>query len=135
MIFSNPSKEWERTETLDDIEHLLMPSVQVFVKGAIEGSEHSRERVHDDIHRWFLSKVKSEKGLSDDLLDDMLEDREVMESIIQDEKIESFLIHGYTCPSFSEKKVKNVISKTAVGKYRRYERWLKDLLKRMEEWE
>ncbi len=135
MIFSKPINEWMRKESLDRIEHLLMPSVQVFVKGAIAGSEYSRERIHDDIRRWFFSKVKTERGINDRKLDDLQEDPQVFKHYIGDEKIVGFLINGYTGSSFTQKKVRSFMSKTARGRDREYERWLKDLLLRMEEWE
>ncbi len=135
IIFSKPVVEWKRKETLDEIEHLLMPSVKVFVKGAIEGSEYSRERVHDDIRRWFFSKIETERGITDTRLEDLQDDPEIFRNFIGDEKIAGFLLNGYSGSNFKQKKVSYFLSKTATGKDKKYEMWLKDLLLRMEEWE
>ncbi|MFO8110496.1 MAG: hypothetical protein R6U17_08285 [Thermoplasmata archaeon] len=135
IVFSKSTIEWERTETLDNIEHMLMPSVQVFVKGAIEGSEYSRERVHDDIRRWFFSRVETERGTDNKKLDDIKDDTAALEQFLGDKMIAEFIVHGYEGPSFDKNKANKFLFENTGRRDKGYEKWLKELLKRMEEWE
>lgn len=135
MFFQSETvPRWERTERLDDIEHLFMPSIQVFVRGAIKGSEYSRGRVHDDIRSWFLTRIRAKRGLSDEMLTDILDSSEDLSSLVGDEIIEDFLLNGYKGPSSDGDRDRSFFSRAVISRDREYEAWLKTLLERMEAW-
>ncbi len=130
---SSDPDEWIDMSGFEDITHLLMPSVKVYVRGALKGSEFSREKLESKLRGWFLSKVRSVREISSEELQNMMEEPDELKRFIGDEVITEFLLSDRTAFLYDVNGVSAMIS--SLIKDKGYERWLKNLIRRMEEWE
>ncbi len=91
-LSSTPLRKWNRNDRLDEIEHLILPNIDIFVKGACEGSVYSRERIHRDVRRWAIVRLAQNSDVSEKYIKSLIEDPEELKEFIQDDTIVKFLL-------------------------------------------
>ncbi len=89
---SNSLTSWEKNGSLDNIEHLILPNVDIFVKGACEGSGYSRERIHREVKRWAIVRLAQSRDVSEVDIKSLMENSKELRKFIRDDVIVKFLL-------------------------------------------
>ncbi len=113
-----PLNTWRRHEHLDKIEHLILPNINIFVKGACGGSIHSRERIHREIYKWALARMAHRRDVSEEYITTLMKSTKEFKAFARDDVITRFMLsdEGSAPPNID------------------YRQWISSVIDRVEAW-
>lgn len=129
---SIPLKSWKRESELDVVVGSKLKDTSDTVQRALGGYDTSQALLEERITRAFMDKLKRERDISPDSIDELLKDPERLERVIQDRVITKFLI---TSRDYRDTGTPGLFSESSSReKIDNYDEWIKKVLKHMEEW-
>ncbi len=137
---------WKRDNELDIELNMNLKEISKVADRAYNGKKVSKAKLEEHIIKEFLEKIKIERSLSNDEIENLLDDPDKMKKIVDDEKITSFIlgsksytdiVHEKSIHERPDTRWSRIIKKFKNNKEERnedYKERINEVLERMEEW-
>lgn len=137
---------WKRDDELDQELNMNLKEVSKVAERAYSGKKVSKARLEERIIKEFLSKVKTEKDLSDDDIEEMLDHPEKLKERIDDEEITDFILGSKSFTDIVHEKsiheqdisrwtnLRDKLKFKKETKDENYKERIDEIIERMEEW-
>jgi len=131
------SQIWRREKRYDEKVNLKLKDTSNLVERAFKGMELSQALLEKEIRNLYLDKLRENRNLSMEELEELLNSSEKFRQVVDDEIISDFILSKKEDVESSEDRGNSEydhnLSERLKGEG--YEQWISTLLKHIEEWE
>ncbi|MFW5928158.1 MAG: hypothetical protein ACOCSL_03060 [Thermoplasmatota archaeon] len=137
---------WKREDEVDSELNMNLKEVSKVAERAYTGKKVSKARLEERIIKEFLSKIKTERELSNDEVEEMLDEPKELRERIDDDQITEFILGSKSFTDIVHEKSIHEQPDTRWSNFKKkfkfkketydeeYKRKINNILKRMEEW-
>ncbi|MEF8873732.1 MAG: hypothetical protein V5A88_03560 [Candidatus Thermoplasmatota archaeon] len=123
---------WREKEDLDEEVNLRMRKTSKIIERASSGEKTSKKTLSEKIKKTFLIKLKEKRDLTEEEVQELLEDEEEFRRIVQDEVISDYILEDL---EEEEEKGKIATFLSSLEDKEEYRKKTKQVIRRVEGWE
>lgn len=129
---SIPLESWRSEDELDVVVGSKLKDTSETVQRALNDYDTSQALLEERITNAFKDKLKRERDIAPDKIDELMNDPEALDQVVQDKVIKEFLLIS---KDYRDTGTPGLFSEgSSREKIENYDEWIKKVLKHMEEW-
>jgi len=133
---------WEEKEKLDEEINLRMYNTSKTLQRASEGETTSQKKMAEKIKKAFLIKLREERGLSEEEMQELLKDEDKFRTMVEDDLISDFILTEVNDEGGEKKKVTSFLLSSEeteeaenTEKIEKYRKKIDLIIRRIEQWD